>query len=170
MDIDAAIRYTDFEEKNLVKMISEIISIDVGDNVKFKIEKSEPICDEDEYGGLKITINFILENIKDKFHIDLATGDPVYPNAINYEYEPLIEDKTYNVRSYNLETLLAETILSKLETSSRMKDYYDIYLIHRFSFNKIDKNIFKVAVTKTFKKRKFKGNIINNLRIIEAQF
>ena len=50
-----------------------------------------------------------------------------------------IKDKTYNVRSYNLETLLAETILSKLEASSRMKDYYDIYLIHKELENKVKK-------------------------------
>jgi hypothetical protein len=30
-------------------MINEIINIDVGDNVTFKIEKSEPIRDDDEY-------------------------------------------------------------------------------------------------------------------------
>lgn len=170
MDIDAAIRYTKFREENLIKMISEIINIDVGDNVKFKIEKIVPIRDEDEYGGLRITINFILENIRDKFHIDLATGDPIYPDAINYKYEALIENKIYNVWAYNLETLLSEkieTILSKLETSSRMKDYYDIYLIHKFSISKINKDLLKGAVKRTFKKRNFKANIINNFKIIE---
>ena len=170
MDIDAAIRYTKFREENLIKMISEIINIDVGDNVKFKIEKIVPIRDEDECGGLRITINFILENIRDKFHVDLVTGDPIYPDAINYKYEALIENNIYNVWAYNLETLLAEkieTILSKVETSSRMKDYYDIYLIHKLSFSKINKDILKGAIERTFKKRGFKDNVMNNLRIIE---
>lgn len=139
MDIDTAIRKAEFTEENIIKMINEIINIDVGDNVKFKIEKTETIRDEDEYGGLRITINFMLENIKDKFHIDLATGDPIYPRPDNYRYESLIGDEVYKVWSYNLETVLAEkieTILSKLETSSRMKDYYDIYLIYKFKFDK----------------------------------
>ena len=56
MDIDTAIRKTEFTEENLIKMKNEIINIDVGDNVTFKIEKSEPIRDDDEYGGLRITI------------------------------------------------------------------------------------------------------------------
>ena len=86
MDIDTAIRKAEFTEENIIKMINEIINIDVGDNVKFKIEKTEIIRDEDEYGGLRITINFMLENIKDKFHIDLATGDPIYPRLDNYRY------------------------------------------------------------------------------------
>ena len=170
MDIDAAIRKAEFTEKNLIKMINEIINIDVGDNVKFKIEITEPIRDEDEYGGLRITINFMLENIKDKFHIDLATGDPIYPRPDNYRYESLIGDEIYKVWSYNLETVLAEkieTILSKLETSSRMKDYYDIYLIYKFKFDKIDKEKFRGAVEKTFKKREFDADLITNLNIVK---
>lgn len=170
MDIDTAIRKAEFTEENLIKMINEIINIDVGDNVKFKIEKTEPIRDEDEYGGLRITINFMLENINDKFHIDLATGDPIYPRPDNYRYESLIGDEIYKVWSYNLETVLAEkieTILSKLETSSRMKDYYDIYLIYKFKFDKIDKEKLRGAVEKTFKKREFDADLITNLNIVK---
>lgn len=170
MDIDTAIRKAEFTEENIIKMINEIINIDVGDNVKFKIEKTETIRDEDEYGGLRITINFMLENIKDKFHIDLATGDPIYPRPDNYRYESLIGDEIYKVWSYNLETVLAEkleTILSKLEISSRMKDYYDIYLIYKFKFDKIDKEKFRGAVEKTFKKREFDADLITNLNIVK---
>ncbi len=170
MDIDTAIRKVEFTEENLIKMINEIINIDVEDNVKFKIEKTEPIRDEDEYGGLRITINFMLENIKDKFHIDLATGDPIYPRPDNYRYESLTEDEIYKVWSYNLETILAEkieTILSKLETSSRMKDYYDIYLIYKFKFDKIDREKFRGSVEKTFKKRKFDADLMTNLNIVK---
>lgn len=170
MDIDAAIRNENFTEDNILKMITEIINMDIDDNVKFKIYKIEPIRDEDEYGGLRVTINFILENMKDSFHIDVATGDPIYPGPISYKYQSLIDNKVYKVWSYNLETILAEkieTILSKLETSSRMKDYYDIYLINKFSFDKIDKIKFKRAVERTFKKRKFDANILENLDIIK---
>lgn len=170
MDIDTAIRKTKFTEENLIVMINEIISIDVGDNVKFKIEKTELIREEDEYGGLRITINFMLENIKDKFHIDLATGDPIYPRPNNYKYESLIGDEIYKVWSYNLETILAEkieTILSKLETSSRMKDYYDIYLIYKFKFDTINKEKFRGSVEKTFKKRKFDADLMTNLSIVK---
>ena len=170
MDIDTAIRKTEFTEENLIVMINEIISIDVGDNVKFKIEKTELIREEDEYGGLRITINFMLENIKDKFHIDLATGDPLYPRPDNYKYESLIGDEIYKVWSYNLETILAEkieTILSKLETSSRMKDYYDIYLIYKFKFDTINKEKFRGSVEKTFKNRKFDADLMTNLSIVK---
>ena len=170
MDIDTAVRKAEFTKDNLIKMITEIINIDVHDNVKFKLLKTELIRDIDEYGGLRITIDFMLENIKDKFHIDLATGDPIYPGPDNYKYESLIGCEIYKVWSYNLETIIAEkieTIFSKLETSSRMKDYYDIYLIYKFKFNKINKEKFREAVKRTFKKRKFNSDLKANLSIIK---
>ena len=170
MDIDTAIRKTKFTEDNVIKMITEIINIDINDNVKFEIEKREFIRDEDEYGGLRITINFMLENMKDSFHIDIATGDPIHPGPDDYKYESLIENEVYKVWSYNLETVLAEkieTILGKLEASSRMKDYYDIYLIHKFKFNKINKTKFRGAVEKTFKKRNFNTDLITSLKVVK---
>lgn len=170
MDIDTAIRKTKFTEENIIKMITEIINKDVDDNVKFGIKKTEPIRDEDEYGGLRITINFTLENMRDSFHIDIATGDPIYPGPDDYKYESLIGNEVYKVWSYNLETVLAEkieTILSKLEASSRMKDYYDIYLIHKFKFNKINKTKFRGAVEKTFEKREFNADLIANLNVVK---
>lgn len=170
MDIDTAIRKTNLSLENVIKMITEIINIDVDDNVKFEIEKTESIRDEDEYGGLRITIKFTLENMKDSFHIDIATGDPIHPGPDDYKYESLIGNEIYKVWSYNLETILAEkieTILSKLEASSRMKDYYDIYLIHRFKFNKINKTKFKGAVEKTFEKREFNADLIVSLNVVK---
>ena len=170
MDIDTAIRKTNLSLENVIKMITEIINIDVDDNVKFEIEKTESIRDEDEYGGLRITIKFTLENMKDSFHIDIATGDPIYPGPDDYKYESLIGNEIYKVWSYNLETILAEkieTILSKLEASSRMKDYYDIYLIHRFKFNKINKTKFRGAVEKTFEKREFNADLIVSLNVVK---
>lgn len=170
MDIDTAIRKTNLSLENVIKMITEIINIDVDDTVKFEIEKTESIRDEDEYGGLRITIKFTLENMKDSFHIDIATGDPIHPGPDDYKYESLIGNEIYKVWSYNLETILAEkieTILSKLEASSRMKDYYDIYLIHRFKFNKINKTKFRGTVEKTFEKREFNADLIASLNVVK---
>ena len=110
MDNDTTLRKAEFTDEYIIKMINEITNIDVGDNVQFQIEKTETIRGEDEYRGLRITINFMLENIKDKFHIDLATGDPIYPRPDNYRYESLIGDEIYKVWSYNLETILTEKI------------------------------------------------------------
>ena len=48
-----------------------------------------------------------------------------------------------------------------------MKDYYDIYLIHKFKFNKINRTKFRGAVEKTFEKREFNADLIVNLNVIK---
>lgn len=170
MDIDTAILKADFTEENILEMISEIINIDAKDNVVFEIEKNESIREEDEYGGLRVFLRFHLEKINISFHIDVATGDPIYPGPCDYGYKSLLEDKEYKVWAYSIETVLAEkieTIFSKLESSSRMKDYYDIYLIYNNEFKSLNVDDFRVAVEKTFKKRQFTGDLEKGLDIIK---
>lgn len=169
MDIDTALKDVTFTEDNIIKMIEEIINIDADDNVVLKVEKIENIIEEDEYGGLRITLRFRLEEYNDCFHIDVATGDPIYPGPKDYGYKSLIGNKKYNVWAYSIETVLAEkieTICSKLEASSRMKDYYDIYLIYNYKFEDLNKNTFRKAVEKTFNKRNFSGDLSKCLDIV----
>lgn len=166
IDIDTAVRKLDLNSNEIERVINEIINIDVDDNIKFKITNIMPIREEDEYGGLRVTIEFRLEQMRDSFHIDIATGDPIYPGPCNYQYESLLGKDSYKLWSYNLETIVAEkieTIFSRMETSSRMKDYYDLYLIHKLAFAKIDKNKLKGATERTFKKRNFNADLHNNL-------
>lgn len=171
IDIDTAIQNTELDKENIKNIINEILNIDTNDNVIFLLEEITTIREEDEYGGLRVTVIFKLDNIKDKFHIDIATGDPIYPGPKYYNYQTLINNKEYEVLTYSIETILAEkieTILSKLEKSSRMKDYYDIYMIYKFEFERINKNNLKIAIEKTFKKRNFNQNPIKNIEIIKS--
>ena len=118
----------------------------------------------------RATINIKLENIKESFSIDIATGDPITPKAINYKYFPTLGDKHINLWAYNIETVLAEkleTILSRVEASSRTRDYYDIYLIYKMNIENINQEYLKRAVEKTFEKRKYDGDIINTLTKIK---
>lgn len=74
-------------------MIKEIISIDIQDNAKIFYSNIYPIREEDEYGGYKVDLIVKIENIKEKFHIDIATGDPITSAAITYKYHPILSDK-----------------------------------------------------------------------------
>lgn len=170
MDIDTAITKAKFTEENIIKMIEEIIQVNVDDNVILNIEKIGTIRDEDEYGGLRITLRFHLDEYNDSFHIDVATGDPIYPGPNDYGYKSLIENEKYNVWAYSIETILAEkieTIFSRLEISSRMKDYYDIYLIYNNEFQTLNKDNFRKAIEKTFNKRNFNGDLEKCLDIVK---
>ena len=170
MDIDTAFKNADFTEENVVKMIKEIISIDISDNAKINFLGMEEIRDEDEYGGFRINLMVELYEIKEKFHIDIATGDPITPKEISYKYKTLLDNKVLTVWAYNIETILAEkieTILNRLEVNGRMRDFYDIYLIYTKEWKKINKEILKKAIKKTFDKRSFSGDIIENVTIIK---
>lgn len=173
MDIDTAIINSKFTEKNILKMITSIVNIDLNDNIKFSVKEVSTIRDEDKYGGYRINLLFEFENIKELLKLDVATGDPITPQAITYKYKTMLDNRYIEILSYNIETILAEkieTIFSKVEVSSRMKDYYDIYLIYHRNFNNINIEHLKKAIENTFKKRSFSKDLYETLDIIKSSF
>lgn len=170
MDIDAAFKNDTFTENNIKRMITSIINIDLEDNAKLELENISSIRNEDIYKGFRVVINVKIENMKENFQIDIATGDPITPKEINYQYLPILGDNKINLWAYNIESVLAEkieTILSRLEANSRIRDYYDIYLIYTKDWKNINKNNFKKAVEKTFEKREFNEDIVKSFTIIK---
>lgn len=151
MDIDTAFRNTNFNGETIVKMIKEIVLIEIDDNAKLSYLGISSIRDEDEYGGFRVDIQIKIDNIKEKFHIDIATGDPITPKEINYKYKPIMGDRYVKLWAYNIETVLAEkieTILSRVELNGRMRDFYDIYLIYTKDWSNINLEHFIKAIEK----------------------
>ena len=160
MDIDTAFRNANFNEETIVKMIKEIVSMELDDNAKLSYLGISPIRDEDEYGGFRADIQIEIDNIKEKFHIDIATGDPITPKEINYKYKPILSNGCVKIWAYNIETVLAEkieTILSRVELNGRMRDFYDVYLIYTKDWDNINLEHFRKAIEKTFSKREYVG-------------
>lgn len=158
MDIDSSVKDTKFTKDNLTNILNEILSIDLNDNICFKITDVCDIRNDDIYGGFRFFIRFKFENIIENFRLDVATGDPITPSAIRRKYKLMLDDLDVSVWTYNLETVLVEkleSILSKLEMSSRMKDYYDIYYIVNYMMELVDIDILRKAAVITFKKRNF---------------
>lgn len=179
MDIDTAFRNANFNETIIIKMIKEIISIELDDNSKLSYIGISSIRDGDEYGGFRVDIQIEVENIKEKFHVDIVTGDFITPKEINYKYKPILSDKYVKLWAYNIETILAEkieTILSRLELNGRMRDFYDIYLIYTKNWNNINLKYFKKAIEKTFLKRGYCGepsaslNLIMNSNVLKGRW
>lgn len=169
MDIDTAFRNASFDEETITKMINEIVSIKIDDNAKLSYLGIEPIRDEDEYGGFRVTIQVEYETMKQSFHIDIATGDPITPKEIRYKYLPLLGDYYVDLYAYNMETILAEkieTMLNRLELNGRTRDFYDIYLIYKKEWQNINIDHFRKAIDKTFTKREYKGDPFEGLDII----
>lgn len=169
MDIDTAFRNASFDEETIIKMIKEIVSIELDDNSKVSYLGIAPIRDEDEYGGFRVDIQVEFENVKEKFHIDIATGDPITPKEIRYKYMPLLGDNYIDLFAYNMETVLAEkieTILSRSELNDRMRDFYDIYLIYTKDWKNIKIDNFRKAIDKTFAKREYVGDPVITIDIL----
>ena len=169
MDIDIAFRNANYNEKAIINMIKEIISIETGDNAKIEFLGISPIRDDEEYGCFRIELLTKIDNIKEKFHIDIATGDPITPKEINYVYKPILKDNYINLWAYNIESVIAEkleTILSRAELNGRTRDFYDIYLIYTKNWDNVNIKHLKQAIEVTFKKREYTGNPSQTLELI----
>ena len=170
MDIDMSLKNQILSLENISEIIKEVINIDINDGVLIKFDEIGPIRDEDIYGGYRVKITVMLEQIRETFSIDIATGDPITPREIEFKYKTILDYKLLNLKSYNIETILAEkleTILSRKDLSSRLKDYYDIYLIYKMYFKNINIEHYRKAVENTFKKREYNGDIIETVNLIK---
>lgn len=151
-DLDFKLTGHNLEEENLTDIIHEIITIPVEDEISFEFISITPILDEDEYGGFTVSLLGHLENIKQTVNLDIATGDPITPDAVIYKYKRLLEGDILNFKAYNLETVLAEkmqTVYNRGLLNSRSKDFYDIYIIYKVKWNEINVSDFKEAYKKT---------------------
>ena len=155
-DMDATITGIDVSKDKMLKVLNEILSINLKDGVKFDVIDITDIREDDEYGGNKYHIVGKLQSLKVNLEIDISTGDKVTPRELKYKYPLIFEDRTIMITSYNIETILAEkieTVLWRGVFNSRMKDFYDIYYFLTKLRKDIDINILKEAVDNTFTKR-----------------
>ena len=167
-DIDATLKSIQLNEKSIKNIFEEILSIDIDDGFTFKIENTKDIRLESEYGGYRINVYGEFDKLKTHFFIEITTGDAITPREIKYKYNSIFEDRTINIMAYNLETIIAEkfeSIISKNITTTRAKDFYDIYIIIANYIDSINKNTLVKAIEKTFKRRdtKFDIEMINEL-------
>lgn len=169
-DIDTAIKDANFTKENIEKMIKSIIAIDINDGALISFIEIGNIREEDQYGGFRAVLNVKVDTIRENFQIDIATGDPITPKPIVYKYHPILGDSFVNVWSYNIETVIAEkleTILRRAEANSRIRDYYDLYLIYTKGWNDVKINDLRKAIEKTFEKRNYTGNIEETVAILK---
>lgn len=137
-------------------VLEEIISCDTGnDFITFEIKSIAPIAIAKKYAGIGASIVARIKNTRTPFNIDFGVGDIIVPKQEKRKIPTQLNDFAAPiVNTYSIETTVAEkldAILSLMEFSSRMKDYYDIYyLANRFDFNGAT---LTEAIKKTFANR-----------------
>jgi len=156
MDMDTCIKGLALNENQIHTILQEILDINLDDNLSFKLLNTEPIKEDDEYGGFKFKIMAYFDDMEVNLSIDVATGDIITPKEIEYTYKLLFEDRAIRLLTYNLETIIAEkfqTIISKNIFNSRMKDYYDLYYLLTYKTDDISISTLTQAIKATFEKR-----------------
>ncbi len=155
-DMDATLKGISLTKTNVEKAFNEILHIDIDDGTSFQIVSIKDIRLEDEYGGFRLNILSKLGNNKTYITIELTTGDVITPREMKYNYNCIFEDKTIPIMSYTLETVLAEkfqTIVTRGLLNTRLKDFYDIYILINTKIDDLNRSNLIKAIKNTFKWR-----------------
>ena len=169
MDIDTTIKGLPVKEEIIKEIVLEILNIEVNDGIEFVLGKIENIREISEYENYRLHLTANFEKIKNPLKIDITTGDVIIPSEIEYSYETIFKEKL-NILVYSLETLIAEkyeTIIKRNITTTRLRDFYDIYMIFKLKNDKIDVNNLKQAIWETAKNRNSMEEILESKEILE---
>ena len=156
MDLDATIKGTNVSVEDVEMIISKIISIPLNDGVLFRIKRISEIMEEADYPGVRVSMETKFDGVITPLKIDISTGDIITPREIKYNFNLMLENRTIEVWAYNLETVLAEkleTVISRNVTNTRMRDFYDIYILQKLYGEQLSKDVLRDALVATAKKR-----------------
>lgn len=156
VDVDFLLQRIPNTPEKLKGILEEIITVQTGnDFVTFEIKDITPIAVTKKYAGIGASMVAYIKNTRTPFGIDFGVGDIIVPKQEKRKIPTQLDDFIApTINTYSIETTVAEkidAILSLMEFSSRMKDYYDIYyLANKFDF---DGTILSEALKKTFTNR-----------------
>lgn len=170
MDIDGTIKNMSLTIETAKSMIEKIIAIQLEDSTSFIIKRIEEIMEEAEYGGIRVSLDAQVDIMKTPLKIDISTGDIITPREISYHHKLMFEERTIPVLAYNLETLLSEkleTVISRATLNTRLRDFYDIYILTHGEAHHIKQNTFKQAFKATTQKRGTVSLLENSDKILQ---
>jgi hypothetical protein len=135
----------------------DICRIQVDDGIVFDPEsvKAVEIRKEANYAGIRVTLLGMLDNARCPVQADIGFGDAVVPGPDEVDYPVLLADMPApHLRVYPRYTVVAEKLeaLTSLGMlNSRMKDYFDLWVLAKYS--EFDRQILIRAVAATFERR-----------------
>lgn len=156
LDMDTTIRGLPMNEENISKILHEILEITIDADIIYRLIKLERIRKEDLYEDFCATISCRYGKINANLNIDITTGDIITPKEIQYSYEKILEEGSISILTYTIETIIAEkfeTISSRNITTTRARDFYDLYMLYKLYKSKIDRNVLKEAIILTSQHR-----------------
>ena len=88
--------------------------------------------------------------------LDLTTGDAITPREIEYTYPCIFSKENIKIMVYLLETILSEkdeNIIRRNITTTRMRDFYDLYTLYKLKKDEINYEILREAIERTSENR-----------------
>ncbi len=126
------------------------------DGVTFDVAAltAAPIREEIEYGGVRVRTTATIAGARIAIQVDIGFGDAITPAAIEIDYPALLDGPAPHLRAYPVETVVAEkfeALVTLGVANSRLKDFYDLWVISRtFEFRQ---TALVEAVQRTFERR-----------------
>ncbi|MCY4519424.1 MAG: nucleotidyl transferase AbiEii/AbiGii toxin family protein [Caldilineaceae bacterium] len=116
--------------------------------------KTEPITENAQYEGIRIRFLGTLGTARHHMQIDVGFGDVVYPKPVAMDFPVILDFPAPRMLCYSRESAIAEKLEAMVQwdmLNSRMKDFYDIWLLSRqFDF---DGHELAEAIRRTFVQR-----------------
>lgn len=142
MDIDTTIKGIPVNQEKIVEIVSEVLATPVDDHVTFEIKSIKPIHEAGGYEDFRLSILATFFTMRVNLKLDITTGDVIIPREVEYLFKLMFEDRSIQVKAYNLNTILAEkieSILTRNVANTRARDYYDVYILLTTRTGDIDK-------------------------------
>lgn len=156
-DIDTSIIGLPVTEDKMKNVFQEICNIELPEDIiKLSIVKIDEIREEDRYSGYRIHICAQIYTTRVDVKIDVSTGDVITERAIKYGHKMILENRTVQIMAYTVETVIAEkleTIVSRADANTRLKDFYDLYLFDHQDNTAIRFDVLNKAIQATSEKR-----------------
>lgn len=138
-------------------MVREVCTVDVEpDGMVFDpaTVKAERIKEDADYEGVRVRFVGLLGKARVTMQIDVGFGDVITPGAVDITYPVLLDFPAPALSGYPRETVIAEKFHAMVylrSLNSRMKDFYDVWLLARqFAF---DGALLAKAIAATFANR-----------------
>lgn len=153
------------------KLIKEVVYLpNSNDFLEFEIRGLETINEVKEYHGIRVNLTGIIGRTRTPFSIDFGVGDIIVPSAVERTLPVLLtEFEAPEILTYSLESTVAEkldAIISLMEATGRMKDFYDIYyLAITFDFDgrKLQEAIYETLTNRARPYEKDSVSVISRL-------
>lgn len=156
MDIDL-LGKTKNDETVVSNQIKEILLNEVDpDGLIFDVDsiQTEKITEDADYEGIRLRLLCSLGNTRINLQVDIGFGDIIHPGPARQELPPVLDFSAPKISCYSRESAIAEkyeAIVALGDINSRMKDFYDIWLLARqYEFKS---EILSKAISLTFEKR-----------------